>query len=308
MYILGVDGGGTKVHAVIGNEAGEILAEGFGGQGNYQTCGVDTCRTSISNAIVDCVSALNIEIADIDYGVFGLSGYDEPADFAVLEPLVKSIMGDVPHEVMHDSWIGMRAATDAGFGIVSICGTGGATTGQALDGTKLALRNLGYITGNRGGGGELIEHAIHYAFRSEEGTYLKSSLEQKIPECFGLKDMNEVCESIRDTEWPDDATCYKIPIAVFKAAKEGDQVATELINDMGRALGQYAAGVIRRLGLEQEAVPCTLVGSLFKQQNPALNGPYLEEVQKVAPKAYTVIPEKDPVYGALGLALDAIKK
>lgn len=308
MYILGVDGGGTKVHAVIGNETGQILAEGFGGPGNYQICGQAQCSRSIDKAISDCLEQLRISIKDISYGVFGLSGYDEPYDYDVLDALVGKIMLDVPHDVMHDSWIGLRSVSEENFGIVSICGTGGATTGRNLKGDSLALRNLGYITGNRGGGHELVREAIHYAYRSEEGTYIKSELETVIPLCFGVKTLNQVTDILRDNEdWPPEEIAHKIPPEVFRLAYKGDKVSITLLNDMGTTLGRYASGVIKRLAMENDSVPCVLVGSLFRQKHPMLNNHYLNEVKKTAKDAYIVIPEIAPAYGALYYAMDQAK-
>ncbi len=307
-YLLGLDGGGTKVHAIIGNEKGEILAQGFGGPGNYQTCGQDQCRASMMKAVGDCLTALSISIDDLAYGVFGLSGYDEPQDFQVLDPLVHSIMGQVPHKVMHDSWIGLRSVSEENFGVVSICGTGGATTGRNKEGQTIALRNLGYIFGNRGGGHELVEKAIHFAFRSEEGTYDKSSLEVEIPKCFGLSNMAQVADALREEEWPEPQVAHVIPPMVFEEALKGDHVAVELLQDMGITMGQYAGGLIKRLGMEDMEVPCVMIGSLFKQKHPVLHHAYLGQVRKTAPKAYGLIPDLPPAYGAYYLAMDAVSR
>ena len=75
---------------------------------------------------------------------------------------------------------------------------------------------------------------------------------------------------------------------------------------MGEDEGRYAAGVIKRLGIEDEEVPCVLIGSLFATGHPALVEPYMASVRKVAPKAYPVIPTVKPVQGAVWLAVDAL--
>ena len=51
MYILGLDAGGTKTHAAIGDEKGNILAEGYGGAANYQCCGTKMTSVSLTKAI-----------------------------------------------------------------------------------------------------------------------------------------------------------------------------------------------------------------------------------------------------------------
>lgn len=245
-YYLGIDAGGTKTHCYVGDESGTILGEGFGGQGNYQLCGADVARISYESAINEALSNAGLHLTDITYAVFfGLSGADEEVDFEVLRPLCKSIVGDIPHEILNDTWIGLR--TGAKHGVVSICGTGAAHAGKNRDGQKHILRNLHYELGNMGGGGEVVDQALHYAFRSNEGTYKKTKLEQAIMDIFfEAKTMDEVCNAFRtnDYEVPREQA-YHIPIATMKLASEGDEVAKEIISNMGREEGRYAAGVIK---------------------------------------------------------------
>lgn len=303
-YYLGLDAGGTKTVCYIGDETGTVLGTGKGGPANYQTAGIETTETSVRTAIAQAVAAAGIEIADISFGTFGMSGADEPMDFDVLEPMCRAIMGHVPHEVFNDTWIGLR--TGAQYGIVSICGTGAAHAGRNPEGKRMILRNLDYTLGNLGGGSDVVGKAMHYAFRSDEETYDRSELETVIPEVFGLSDMDEVCVAVRENDWevPGDAA-FRIPIETMRLATEGDDVAKMIIGDMGREEGRYAAGLIRRLGMTGLDVPLVLIGSMFATGNPVLVDPYLEEARKAAPGAHIIIPTDPPVLGALLLAIES---
>lgn len=212
----------------------------------------------------------------------------------------------IPVEVVNDTWIGLRSGVDDNMGIVPICGTGAAHAGRNKKGESLILRNLDYELGNRGGGGDLVSSALHYAFRSNEGTYLKTSLEDEIKEIFKGKTMDEVCDIIRKEEISEEQR-YQIPIRVFKAARKKDPVAVMLLKEMGQTLGQYALGVIKRLHLEDEKVPVVLIGSLFKTEEPLLVDAYMNEILRTAPLAYPVYPVKSPAMGAIGLILDKRK-
>lgn len=302
-YYLGLDAGGTKTQCFIGDAKGRVLGEGFGGPGNYQLIGIEAAKASINTAITLALKAAKLNLEDITYGVFGLSGADEAIDFRVLEPMCKSIMGKVQHHIMNDTWIGLR--TGAEFGVISICGTGAAHAGKNKEGDSLILRNLYYTLGNLGGGSEVVDKALHFAFRSDEGTYLKTKLEVVIPSLFKVETMDEVCEIIRGNEEtvPDDVA-YHIPIETMRLATEGDLVAGQIIRDMGKEEGRYAAALINRLGLNEEAVPLVLIGSMFATQNPLLIDPYLEEAKKAASEAYIIVPQDPPVLGALKLAIE----
>jgi N-acetylglucosamine kinase-like BadF-type ATPase len=305
MWVLGLDAGGTKTHSIITNEKGEIIAEGFGGSANYQTCGVDKTKESLEHSINETLNHAGLKLKDIHRGLFGMAGADEEVDFSVLNPLVQSIMGNIPVEIVNDTWIGLRSGVEDNFGVVSVCGTGAAHAGRNRRGKSLILRNLDYELGNLGGGGDLVQNALHYAFRSEEKTFIKTCLEEDIKSILHVDTMDKVCDIIRREEMTSEHQ-YKIPIAVIRAAKEQDTVAKMLVEDMGYSLGQFACGLIKRLDLYTEKVPMVLIGSLFNTREPLLIDSYMRAVHEAAPLAYPVFPAKSPAMGAIGLLLDGI--
>lgn len=306
MYVIGVDVGGSKTQCVLADENGRYVAEGFGGAGNYQVCGEEVALDSMRKAVFEALQAAGLSMKDISYAVFGISGADGPEDFAVLTPMVQEIMGDTKFQILHDAWIGLRAGTEDYVGVVSICGTGAGHAGRNRTGQTLTLRNLDFITGNYGGGGEIVEKALHYAFRSEEGTWKKSRLEEAVPPVFGVKNMEEVCEILRHDRMTKQQS-YQMPITVFTLAREGDTVSGEIISELGYEEGKYAAAVLRRLGMCEEKVPAVLIGSLFRTGEPILIDAYMRAVHEDAPQTYAVIPEAAPVTGAVKLALDYVR-
>lgn len=307
MYVLGIDAGGTKTHCAVADETGDILGEGFSGPANHQICGREVTKQSLRQAMEKALVQAGIEKNDLSYAVFGMSGADGEDDFAILNPLVKELMGETGFEILHDGWIGFRSAVDSTMGVVSICGTGAGHAGKNGRGEELTLRNLDYLTGNTGGGSELAEKALHYAFRSEEGTWEKTELERKVPELFGENTMEEVCRILKNGGLPA-GPATELPKLVFCLAEAGDSVCRMLISKMGEEEGHYAAAIIRRLHMENEAVPVVLIGSLFHTKNPLLVEPYRRVVLETAPKAYLIIPDAAPVTGAVRIALERLTK
>ncbi len=303
MIVLGVDAGGTKTHAVVADEWETILGEGLAGSGNHQTSGIDTASGSIRQAIGKSVTAAGISAGKIDKAVLGISGADRKADFDILIPTVKDILPEVQFRIMNDAWLGLRLASESFAGVVSVCGTGAAHAGRDLNGEEYILRNLDYPTGNRGGGDELIQDALHYAFRSSEGTWEKSRLEEAMPELFGVKDMDAVCDIVFNGKMTKEQR-FRIPVTVFSLAREKDPVAVYLIQKMGSEMGRYASAVLKKLRLCDEKVPAALIGSLFKTEEPILIDSYMEAVNLSAPMVYPVIPKEAPALGAVRLALD----
>ena len=302
MYVLGIDAGGTKTHCVIADENENILAEGLAGASQHQLFGIRQTEKNLQLAVSAALKEADLTLQDLSYAVLGMSGADGEDDLAVLNPAAEKVLPGVPFRVVHDAWIGMYSALKEPFGVVSICGTGAGHAGRNRQGDELTLRNLDYRLGNYGGGGDLVEKALHYAFRSDEGTYEKSALEAAVPPIFGVSTMEDVCRLLKKNPLSDKER-YQLPITVFQLANSGDSVCRMLIHDLGHEEGLYAAAVIRRLHMENEQVPVVLIGSLFHSDDPLLLDPFMEAVRTAAPAAYPVLPTRKPVTGAVRMAL-----
>lgn len=302
MYVLGIDAGGTKTHCVIADENENILAEGLAGASQHQLFGIRQTEKNLQLAVSAALKEADLTLQDLSYAVLGMSGADGEDDLALLNPAAEKVLPCVPFRVVHDAWIGMYSALKEPFGVVSICGTGAGHAGRNRQGDELTLRNLDYRLGNYGGGGDLVEKALHYAFRSDEGTYEKSALEAAVPPIFGVSTMEDVCRLLKQNPLSDKER-YQLPITVFQLANSGDSVCRMLIHDLGHEEGLYAAAVIRRLHMENEQVPVVLIGSLFHSDDPLLLDPFMEAVRTAAPAAYPVLPTRKPVTGAVRMAL-----
>lgn len=302
MYVLGIDAGGTKTHCVIADENENILAEGLAGASQHQLFGIRQTEKNLQLAVSAALKEADLTLQDLSYAVLGMSGADGEDDLALLNPAAEKVLPGVPFRIVHDAWIGMYSALKEPFGVVSICGTGAGHAGRNRQGDELTLRNLDYRLGNYGGGGDLVEKALHYAFRSDEGTYKKSALEAAVPPIFGVSTMEDVCRLLKQNPLSDKER-YQLPITVFQLANSGDSVCRMLIQDLGHEEGLYAAAVIRRLHMENEQVPVVLIGSLFHSGDPLLLDPFMEAVRTAAPAAYPVLPTRKPVTGAVRMAL-----
>ena len=302
MYVLGIDAGGTKTHCVIADENENILAEGLAGASQHQLFGIRQTEENLQLAVSAALKEADLTLQDLSYAVLGMSGADGEDDLALLNPAAEKVLPGIPFRVVHDAWIGMYSALKEPFGVVSICGTGAGHAGRNRQGDELTLRNLDYRLGNYGGGGDLVEKALHYAFRSDEGTYERSALEAAVPPIFGVSTMEDVCRLLKQNPLSDKER-YQLPITVFQLANSGDSVCRMLIQDLGHEEGLYAAAVIRRLHMENEQVPVVLIGSLFHSDDPLLLDPFMEAVRTAAPAAYPVLPTRKPVTGAVRMAL-----
>ena len=307
MYLLGLDGGETKTHCIIGDEEGNICAEGFGGPANYQIAGAEIAKKSIETAISRALNKLNIKITDIKYGIIGLSGADSKEDFEILKKICQPIFEDVPFEIYNDCWLVLRAGNEENWGVVSVCGAGHGCMGRTKDGKKVELRNMIYMLGNKGGGTELIYDVLHHTFRADESVGIPTRLQEEIPKLLGVHTMSDIDYLIRK-KGENLEGWNQIPNLIYRLAKEEDMVSQDLMISMGHSVGKTAAAMIKKLGLQQTEVPMILGGSAFTEDNPLFMDAYKMEVHRVAPHAKFHVIDKKPVIGAYHLAMDYYKE
>lgn len=305
-YFAGIDGGGTKTLCIIGDSEGNILSQGSSTASNHQVIGPEAAKQAIRSSMQQAVEASGISIRDISFSVFGLAGADLELDFIILDAVCSDIVGSSRFKVMNDTWIGLRAGIPENWGIVTVCGTGASCSGRNRTGQEATLRNLTYETGNYGGGYGIIREAFHYAFRSEEGTGLKTRLETELPAIFGSNSLAELLEPVLKMEL-EPAKAYQVPIIVSGLASKGDEVCQNILITSGRILGEVASGVIRKLGMEAEHFKVSLVGGVFKSDNPLMIDEYTTTVHRIAPYAEMVVCRTDPAIGAYSLARELFK-
>lgn len=306
MYIAGIDGGSTKTHCMIGDGTENILSEGFSTSSNYQVIGADAAKKAIAESLREAKEPLGLELSDITRVHLGLSGADFASDFAVLNTICGEIFTDIPFTISNDSWLGLRIASPGNTGIIASCGTSINVAGRTADGRECILRSQGYELGNWGGGADLIRDALHYAFRSEERTGIKTRLETEIPRLMGYDTLEDMVAPLMKGEIGH-YSLLGISGLVFRLANDGDTVCRDLLIKVGRALGDMTAGIIRRLDLCAEPVRVYAAGGMTKGDNPLLLDEFTTTVHRTAPYAGIEVIGKPPAYGAYLLALDAME-
>ncbi|RMG52852.1 MAG: hypothetical protein D6723_08185 [Acidobacteria bacterium] len=88
---------------------------------------------------------------------------------------------------------------------------------------------------------------------------------------------------------------------VVRVAEQGDAVAQAILRQAGQELGRAAGAVIRRLGMERDALPVAYTGGVFRA-GPLILTPLRAKIQSIAPRARIVRPLHPPAVGAAIMA------
>ncbi len=298
-YVLGVDGGGTKTHAVVVDEAGRVSGEGFAGPSNPLRVGVDSAATAVREAVDAACDAAGVRRADIDAAEVGLAGVRR-ADLRerMHETLLGLVLGTI--EVVTDADIALYGATNGAPGLVLIAGTGSICCGLNARGKRTCAGGWGPLAGDEGGGSWLARRALQAVAHAADGRGPATTLGKAACSYFNIA----VAEDLSLALYAPSMTNEHIAgfgRYVIAAARKRDAVAKTLITEAGRELGRAAVAVIRKLNMRAESFQVAYVGGVFRADELIL-APLREVINDVAPRAYLAPPQLPPAIAATYMA------
>jgi N-acetylglucosamine kinase-like BadF-type ATPase len=260
--------------------------------------------SEISQCVGQALIRAQMPSAQVELGVFCLAGADLPEDYAMLTRAIEDLKVCRKVVVKNDTMAGLRSGLSRPWGVVVVCGTGTNAAGRAPDGRELVLPGLGYISGDWGGGEQIAQEMIRLIMRAWDGRGKPTVLQQMCLDALGVSSMELMLQKLYHAKFSQGQVLGLVPL-LFEAAYEGDEVACQLVKQVGTEVGVTARTIIRRLSLQDEDVEVVLGGGIFKAKGPLLIDTIQALILDVAPQASIVLPKFEPVVGALLLALEA---
>ncbi len=301
--VLGVDGGNSKTEALLLDASGGVLASVRGPTVSHQAVGMAEGMTRLAALVARLRAEAGLATGDVvDAAVLALAGADYPSDERQLRAAIAPLDLAVRVEVVNDTWAGLRAGTDRGWGIVLICGAGTNAAGLAADGRRWRFPAVGSISGDWGGGGDIGMEGLRAAVRAWDGRGPSTILRQRIPEAAGLRRVDSLVKTLY--EGPDWLRVRSFAPVVFQAAMDGDAVARAIIDRQADELAGMAGAIATRLRMRRSDPDVVLAGAVFGTQDAAFFERLEGGVRRVVPRARLVRCSRSPAHGAALLALD----
>ena len=306
MRFVGVDAGGTKTHALVADESGEVLGVGRAGTGNWEGVGLDGALAALRQAVGEALSAARTSPREVTAAGYGLAGLDWPSDEARLRPLVEELGLSGPSVLVNDTFVALRAGAREPWGVVIVAGTGTTVAGRNRRGEMARTLGLGYPFDDWGSAPDLAQAALHAVARAYTGRGPATALSNRLVRLVGAADVADLLEGVSRWRYNLFPLVADVVRALMEEADGGDGAAREIVLRAGRELGGGAVVVIRRLGTEDEEFDLVLAGGLFRSASPLLLDTLRGTVQAVAPGARPVRLDVPPVVGGVLLAMDAV--
>ena len=298
-YFLGLDAGGTKTHALIANEAGQVLGFANGGPGNWQSVGFEKQCEVFKDITHQALINAGLHIDQIVGAGFGIGGYDWPSQVQAHLDVIQLLDLSCPFEITNDSVIGLLAGASKGWGVGVVAGTGNNCWGRDKNGREGRITGEGELFGEFGGGIEMVHKAIQAIAHEWSKRGPLTDLSKTFMDFTGSKDLFDFLEGIDLGRYEPKASWA---LSIFQAAYAGDAVACEIIAWAARELGESACAVIRQLNIDACEFEVVLIGSIFESGDIYIN-PLRDTIHKLAPQAKLVKLEAPPVVGAVILGM-----
>jgi len=313
LLFLGIDGGGSRTQACLGDERGRILAKAVAGPSNPLKVGIETSKKELlgaARAVIRSVSSLAArdrpQLVDARRGrrhhepllvavCAGVAGVDRAA---VSRPLLAWLRKAIParhHLLTTDMAITLHAALGSAAGMVVESGTGSFAYARNHRGKTLRAGGWGTSFDDLGSGYDLGRKAIMAALRDFDGRGERTLLTPSICRALKLTDITQIVPKNLDPQ----QVAALFPL-VLEAARQGDRVARRLLAEAACELAQLALALARRLGLRRKiAVVCA--GGVFRSSS-ALRRSFARYVHRRMPCARVRLLQREPVEGALAMA------
>jgi N-acetylglucosamine kinase-like BadF-type ATPase len=300
--VLGLDGGGSHTVAVLLDGRGRDLARGVSGPSNHQSVGVEAAQQAVRAAITAALDTAGHP--RLSAACWGMAGLDRPEDERILAEMARSVLPELPVDIVHDTRNALVAGTEGKlYGVVIIAGTGSSIVGYAPDGRTARAGGWGHLLGDEGSGYDLARQGLNAATKARDHRGPATTLVERLPAIVGLETLEALADRLYLEDWSAPKIASLAP-AVLSAAEEGDPAAAQIVDQGADELALAAETVVDALGLMDQVFDVVLSGGIF-QGSPRMVARLRGEIARFAPGATVSLPRREPAWGSAWIALQS---
>lgn len=295
MYVIGIDGGGTKTRLAVCAPDGTLLRRETLGAFNLSAIGEDGFRRRTEEILALCGDMRGC--GAICVGGAGVSGA-AAGEILRAELAAHGFAGKLL--LCGDHEIALAGAMQTP-GCVLIAGTGSVCYGKNAAGETFRCGGGGHIIDDPGSGYTLGRDALAAALRTEDGRLSENALHAAVMDAVGGHDIQGIFDFVYFSRRGKSDIAALAPL-VLRCAEQGDAVSLAILRRGAAELARLVSAVTGRLGLDKKS-PCALAGGLLAENNI-----YRRTVcEALAPFCRPAKPEHGALFGAVQLALAAVK-
>lgn len=294
MYVIGIDGGGTKTIGVIADEKGNVFAKETVGPTNLNSVGEEETKAQLKQLVTKLQQHHDVKITRVFAGLSSVHNQDREL---MLKNYIASIIGQDTHvKVEHDAVIALYSGTLGKAGIVQISGTGSITFGANNKNERARVGGWGYLIGDEGSGYAFGREALSAVFRAHDGIAPSTQLTSLVLKTVNAESPQDLIPMIYQKRAREFIASLSQVVTI--AAEQGDKTAIQIMENQSKEMAKSIEVLFMKLFKKEENVPVSLTGGVFSRAD--LLVPFLKNYfRKNQLPVSLVTPEIPPVAGAI---------
>lgn len=292
---IGIDGGGTKTTAVIGDESGHLLAVAKGSSGNLTAISTEQLYTLINELIDQLLLKTGAAFTDIEIIFAAMAGADRQADQQKIYDAFKQSPVLEKLKIKSDIHAALAAGTWGSEGTLLIAGTGAIIFGYEQQKT-FRVGGWGYLLGDEGSGYHLGKLAIRAVLKAHDVKVPLKPFQEKILTHFNVLSPDQLITKIYGSLNP--VTAISSVSRIVLDEFEEDLLAQSIVSAVQEALMELIGSAYSRI---DRTMPVVLHGGLFSN-----NTFYEEFTVRFSSRFPDLIALKPSISGTVGAYLLAL--
>jgi glucosamine kinase len=261
--VIGIDGGGSKTHAIVADEQGRTIAEMVGPGSAVRPGKAEDSANVIADVVRDALTSCEMTHVTPRVLSIGVAGAGRETErHALWQALVSR---DLAAElVIHSDFsIALDDAFADGPGVLLISGTGSVAFGRGPTGATSRCGGWGPVCGDEGSGAWIGRRALSVVTAAADGREPDTALTGAI---LTAAQINETSDLIGWAANATPAQLASLAPVVLSVADAGDLRANAVVSLAVEELVLHVRALARQLfGDERAALPIALSGGMLSR-------------------------------------------
>ncbi|WP_431808403.1 N-acetylglucosamine kinase [Lysinibacillus sphaericus] len=297
MYVLAIDGGGTKTCAVICDEHGNLYGKVVTSRSNPTALDRQHFESTLHGLLQQLQQQAPQIFSAIHSCFVGMAGVKEQQVEGVVERIIRQyVHKNTTVIIENDALIALYAGTLGQEGIVQIAGTGAITMGFNYQGTSNRVGGWGYLFDDEGSGYDLGVETLKAVFQSYDQRATPTALTDVVLQHFTVDHVPQLIECIYGVAHPR-TVIAPLSKYVFQVAEKGDTVANHIMREACVKYYKAIKTCYVNMAWRQEHVPVVLAGGVFAN-NPMLVLQLEQLALDEQMPLHFILPVLEPIGGA----------
>lgn len=295
-YCIGIDGGGTKTLAYLGDMEKRLIDNKIFGPSNYYSSSLESTENTFLEIVNYFMNKYNFSFDELEFISLGLAGVDREIDKKVIEDIFIKNGFSCHLIVNNDSRAALAGAFGKEEGVILISGTGSIAFG-IRNNKEFRAGGWGHILADQGSGFDIGMQALRMVMKSYDGRVGSTKLTREVVKYLKIDHVEDIIGFVHNPE-TDKKLISKIAIIVAECGEKGDFIAIEILNNAAKDLAETVGAVIKKLYNKEETIEVAYVGGVITNIK-YLRNMVLQILGETFPNIRLKTPENDAAIGAL---------